>query len=89
MEDQSYCAMVQKVIPKGAHGPYAVASSEELGLITFSLEAPAWTEKDWPEGGSMVILSDIRKKLAGWRASRGRFLRPSDTTNPNQDQKKN
>lgn len=70
-------AVVNKIISSGRHGPYAVASSE-IGTITFSLRPPVWTEEGWPENGTFVILSDVRKKRAGWRAMSGRFVRPSD-----------
>ena len=77
-EKKLYIAMVEKTVPKGEHGPYAVASSEELGTVTFSLDRSVWQEEDWPEGGNIVILSKLRKKRAGWRAHFGRFLQPSD-----------
>jgi len=76
--DKSYRAMVEKVIKDGPHGPYAVASSEELGSITFSLEPPVWQEDDYPEPGTEVVLSKIIKKRAGWRARLGRYVTPSD-----------
>ena len=79
MEDSRIKAVVQDVIQKGKHGPYAVASTEGVkGTITFSLTEPVWKEKDWPEPGHQVVLADLRKKSAGWRAQEGRFLRPSD-----------
>jgi len=77
-EEQSYRAVVQKVITSGPHGPYAVAKSDEFGSVTFSLVSPVWQEKSWPERGNVVVLSDVRKKRAGWRAELGRFMRPSD-----------
>ncbi len=73
-----YNAVVQEVVSDGKHGPYAVVRHLTLGRITFSLQPPVWTEKDWPEEGNVVVLSEIRKKRAGWRASFGRFFRPSD-----------
>ncbi len=78
METKIYEAVVEKIIPQGDHGPYAVASCPKLGLVTFSLEPPVWEEEDWPEGGNIVILSTVRKKRAGWRAKHARFLQPSD-----------
>lgn len=75
---KSYTAVVQNVVPRGRHGPYAVAKSDEVGLITFSLDSPVWEEEDWPDPGSYVVLTRVRKKRAGWRAQRGRFLDPSD-----------
>lgn len=72
-------AIVQSVIEKGKHGPYAVAINDELdGSITFSLESTVWKESDWPESGNVVRLSAINQKRAGWRAKEGRFWSPSD-----------
>ena len=71
-------AVVQKTV-NGRHGPYAVATSDSIrGSITFSLHPPVWGERDIPEAGVSVLLSDIRQKRAGWRAMSGRLLRPSD-----------
>ncbi|HJW97480.1 MAG TPA: hypothetical protein VJ485_04945 [archaeon] len=71
---------VDKIVRNGRHGPYAVASSD-IGPVTFSLERPVWLEEEWPERGIMVVLSDPRKKPAGWRAYKARFLRPDDQEN--------
>lgn len=72
-------AIVRKVIANGRHGPFAITSSESFeGSITISLNSPIWQEEQWPEGGSTVVLHDIRKKRAGWRAHSGRFYRPHD-----------
>ncbi len=72
-------AVVQKVFREGKHGPFAVATSEQLeGSVTFSLEPTVWEEKEWPEEGFMVFLGEIRQKRAGWRAKKGRFWKPSD-----------
>lgn len=72
-------AVVQKVVPGGTHGPFAVATSEGLdGSVTFSLEPTIWQEKEWPEEGMYVLLGKLRKKRAGWRAKTGRFFKPSD-----------
>lgn len=73
-------AIVQKVNDKGPHGPYAVAMSSDslIGSVTFSLEPTVWREDDWPEAGSVVLLSKLRQKRAGWRAKAGRFYTPSD-----------
>jgi len=73
-----YQAIVNKIISDGKHGPYAVAHSEELGWITFSLDPAVWSESDLPECGMYVVLSRVRKKPAGWRAQHGRFFQPSD-----------
>ncbi len=79
MKDNESCeAIVEKVIRKGPHGPYAVASNEELGSITFSLDSIVWKEGVLPDPGTYVLLSQITKKRAGWRAGNGRFVRPSD-----------
>jgi len=75
---QGYEVVVQKIIPNGRHGPYAVARSEELTSVTFSLKPPVWEEEEWPQPGICVLLSKVRKKRAGWRAEYGRFLKPSD-----------
>jgi len=72
-------AVVQKVIREGKHGPFAVATSDQLeGSVTFSLEPTVWKEKEWPEEGMMVYLGELRRKRAGWRAKNGRFWKPSD-----------
>lgn len=86
MDSKSYTAIVQRVYLDGKHGPYAVALSTEIGNITFSLKPPVWTEKYFPEGGSVIVLSEIVKKRAGWRANCGRFLEPSDEQPSNQKQ---
>lgn len=84
MESATNCqAVVEKIIQSGEHGPYVVARSSELdGSVTFSLDSKTWQEKDWPEPGTVVLLSDVRKKRAGWRAHRARFVRPSDMQQP-------
>jgi hypothetical protein len=75
---EEYQAVIQKIVPNGKHGPYAVAQSKELGAITISLDSDVWLEAEWPDPGTYVVLSKIRKKRAGWRAQHGRFLNPSD-----------
>jgi hypothetical protein len=75
-KEVTYRAKVQKIIPNGKHGPYAVATSEKLNF-TFSLDEGVWGEEDWPEEGTYVVLSRVSKK-AGWRAGKARFLQPSD-----------
>lgn len=74
-----YVGIVEKVVSDGKHGPYAVARCNELDTITFSLDNSVWHEKRWPENGVYVMLFDIQQKRAGWRAMRGRFVRPSDS----------
>lgn len=80
-------AIVQKIIHNGKHGPYAVAKSEELGSVTFSLGEDVWREKDLPEPGTFVLLSDLRKKRAGWRANSGRYVKPSDEQKTRKEQR--
>lgn len=75
---KQYHAVVEKIVPHGKHGPYAVSRTDELGLVTFSLTLDVWNEEDWPEPGTCVVLTKVRKKRAGWRAVSGRFLEPSD-----------
>lgn len=76
--ETAYHAIIDKVVTNGKHGPYAVARSDELGVITFSLDPKVWEEKRWPTSGTCVVLSQVTKKRAGWRAEQGRFFRPSD-----------
>lgn len=72
-------AIVQKVIREGKHGPYAVATSDQVqGSVTFSLEPTVWKEADWPEQGMAVFLERLRQMRAGWRAKTGRFWQLSD-----------
>jgi hypothetical protein len=74
------------VIREGRHGPFAVATSDQLkGSVTFSLEPTVWKEDDWPEQGVVVILGKLRQKRAGWRAKEGRFLKPSDEQKKQQE----
>lgn len=77
-KEKNYKAVVEKIIQGGKHGPYAVARSDELGSVTFSLDEGVWQENDWPEPGTYVMLWGMRKKRAGWRAQHGRFVEPSD-----------
>ena len=71
-------AVVQKVA-EGEHGLYAIATSPEVkGSITFSLVNGVWQDRGVPDKGMHVMLSDLRRKRAGWRAMSGRFVRPSD-----------
>lgn len=78
MRKEVHRAIVDRVILNGKHGPYVVARSEDLGMVTFSLLPSVWQEKSYPETGTWVVLYDLRKKRAGWRAQQGRYLRPSD-----------
>jgi len=79
-EAPKYPAIVQKVFPHGRHGPYAKARSETLGSVTFSLDQSVWREAEWPQEGEWIVMEDIRKKRAGWRAEKCRLMRPEDTT---------
>lgn len=74
----TFRSVVERIYREGRHGPYAVARSDELGSVTFSLEKPTWQAKDWPDAGTLVILSNLRRKRAGWRAGRARYVTPSD-----------
>jgi hypothetical protein len=79
LSEVSIKAVVQKVITDGKHGPYAVASAEGLvGSITFSLEPTVWIEEDLPEEGTIVYLTNLRQKRAGWRAKKGQYFKLSD-----------
>ena len=69
--------VIQRIID-GKHGPYAVAKVDALGNVTFSLASDVWHEDGQPSQGEVVLLRDIRKKRAGWRALDARYLRPSD-----------
>ena len=77
-KEREYMAVIEKIVKDGKHGPYAVARSDEIGLITFALNEKVWKEKDIPEPGMIVFLSEVRKKRAGWRALIGRYMCPSD-----------
>lgn len=76
--DNVRVGVVEKVVAVGRNGPYAVVRDQELGVITFLLSPPVWNENDSPEPGTFVVLSQIRKRRAGWRAMSGRFMQPSD-----------
>ncbi len=83
MADDTIRAVVQKIYPKGRHGPFAVAISEGTTPVnlTFSLGKKVWKERSMPEAGTVVMLSQISMKRNGWRANLGRFLKPSDEQN--------
>lgn len=68
--------VTEKVVLDGKHGPYAVGRDSKLGVITFSLKPPVWQEGEYPETGTIVEVSDIQKKKAGWRAKSARIVRP-------------
>lgn len=72
-------AVVQKVVTNGKRGPFLVATAKGIvGSVTCSLEPTSWQETSWPEPGEVVLLEQLRKKRAGWRAKKGRFFQPSD-----------
>lgn len=70
--------VIQKINSDGKHGPYAIATVDGVGSVTFSLEKHVWDEEDTPEPGEIVILSKLREKRAGWRAMQARYAKPSD-----------
>lgn len=74
--------VTEKIISKGRHGPYAVARDDELGVITFSLKPPVWQESSYPEPGTMVDVSNVHMKKAGWRALSACFVRPDEQQQP-------
>lgn len=77
VEVQEWIKAVVQDVQEGRHGPFAIATAEGIdGSITFSLEQPVWEEHDHPEPGHCVFLTDIRRKEAGWRAHRAKYLRP-------------
>jgi hypothetical protein len=79
MTEKSISAVIQKVIKEGKRGGYVVATSQKIkGSITFSLGGDVWQEETLPEVGVLVVLSDLRRKRAGWRAFKARFFRPAD-----------
>lgn len=78
---EEYHAVVQKIIHRGHHGSYVVTTIDdrrELGSITFSLKPTVWRETNWPEPGNIVVIGQLNRKRAGWRAAYARFVRPSD-----------
>lgn len=79
--DEAIEVVVEKIIPKGKHGAYAVARSQTLGTITFSLDSNVWREESWPELGTIVVLTKVSKRFAGWRALNGRLYTPSYNSN--------
>lgn len=62
----------------GKHGPYAVATCDEIegGTITFSCKEPVWTEKHQPKPGDVVLLFDVYRRRGGWCARNARLKRP-------------
>lgn len=81
-EDPSVTAIVQSVFINGRHGPYAVATCKDndplKDPITFSLNGNVWGEDRFPEKGEYVVLNQLTKKSAGWRANKSRFFGLAD-----------
>jgi hypothetical protein len=73
-------AIVQKVIAGGKHGPYAVALSDDPAPrnITFALTPSVWGNNPAPEPGTVVMLSGLVRKRAGWRATGSRHVTLAD-----------
>lgn len=73
-------AKVTKVDTDGRYGPFAIAVADGFnGSITFFLgDEDLWPEASKPDVGDFVLLSDLRKKQAGWRAMKARFFKPGD-----------
>ncbi|MEX1014633.1 MAG: hypothetical protein WDZ80_05740 [Candidatus Paceibacterota bacterium] len=68
-----------KATSEGEYGMFAIALSDKVkGSITFSLNNDVWQDNSFPEKGTIVVLSELRKKKAGWRAKSARFLTPDD-----------
>lgn len=76
--------ILNKVVEEGQHGPYAVVTPKPeyqdkvSGTVTFSMAV--WKESENPEGGVWVVLGDLQRKEAGWRAGRARLYRPEDAS---------
>lgn len=92
--ESAITTVVERIDLKGMHGPYFEARPKDLkirkrlGNITVSLEKRVWLEVDWPEEGLEVLLWDLRKKKAGWRAYKARFVRPEDEQENNREETK-
>ena|SRR3989338_1429349 len=80
MPHNTVVAVVSKVV-EGRHGSYAICFDRVEIIkspITFSLSLPCWEGEDSPEGGMIVVLTNLRRKKAGWRALNARYLTPQD-----------
>jgi hypothetical protein len=85
---QETIAVVQDVLT-GNHGRFVVTTSDSVvGSITFSLDEKVWQEASDPEPGEYVVLSDLRRKRAGWRAHSARHVRPDDDVLANSNQQR-
>jgi hypothetical protein len=81
-EMEHIIAIVQGILI-GAHGEFVVTTARGIpGSITFSLSPDVWHEESRPQQGIKVVVSDLRKKRAGWRAYHARYMRPSDQQQP-------
>jgi len=79
VSDEVIYATVTSIVTEGKHGPYFVASSPGMASsVTCSLDASIWEGNRWPEVGQNVVLTELVSKSAGWRAMKGRPVRPSD-----------
>ena len=94
MDKKIYRAVVQKVVlareSQGKHerGPYVVTRCERFDdSVTFSLDKDTWSESESPKPGTIVLLSKIVKKRAGWRANSVRLLEPADEQKAKSKQK--
>jgi hypothetical protein len=77
--DEKYLAVVRDIIENGQYGAYGVAVSAQIrGTITFSLSPEVWQNKVKPQPGFEILVWDIVKKPAGWRALQARLFKPSD-----------
>jgi len=77
---KEYIKAITQRVKEGREGRlYVVATTEELkGSVTFSLDKSCWQENSMPERGTVVVLSELRKKKAGWRAMKARYFKPYD-----------
>jgi len=80
-EDKDKIVGVVTVIKTGPKGPYAVARSKDEDFtdsVTFSLGKDVWREEINPDLGVYVVLTNLAKRHAGWRANKARLFKPSD-----------
>jgi hypothetical protein len=84
--DINFIVAVVTQIINGKHGRYAVSRQQPGQIssiplseyITFSLDDDVWKEDTDPDPGTLVYLSKLQCKIQGWRATKARFLAPSD-----------
>lgn len=72
-------------VKKGKQGMYAIAVCDTVaGSVTFSLNASVWQEKKRRVRiGDKVVLKNLRRSSAGWRAMSVRLMRPEDEQSSN------